>query len=149
MRISCYKGYYEFREDEPGEVAKFNSYYSQDLTSVGAFFTFALLADAPVYSVQGRPYLGLVATKTFAGSPAEVLEANGLIYDFILGAVVPAASVLYRVDLARGRAYGVSRSLLIPGSIAMADGSADRVAGYSAHFDHKTLLFKYSEVSYG
>jgi hypothetical protein len=75
------------------------------------------------------------------------MRANGLVYDFNLGEVVPILSVMQRVDIVTGKNYFLSSGLILPGSVTD-DGS--RVTDYAAWLsldEMKTRTFRYSEVT--
>jgi hypothetical protein len=145
LRITCLHGYFKFHETRAGEISKWASRYGFDMVRIDDYFTFKQLEAAPDFSLQGLPYLGAVTTETFAGRPWEVMEANGLVFNFALGLVVPITSVTvtFRIDQAGN--YFLSPGLILPGSVKV-DGS--RVKDYAAWFSFDTLKFRYSEVGY-
>jgi hypothetical protein len=137
-----------FQETSVGEISKFMSIYSGLLLEPkNNYYTFDLLKDAPTYSIVGGEFLGAPCTTTFQGEPWEVMRANGLVYDFNLGEVVPILSVMQRVDIVTGKNYFLSSGLILPGSVTD-DGS--RVTDYAAWLsldEMKTRTFRYSEVT--
>jgi hypothetical protein len=145
MRITCLHGYFFFREQQPGEVAKYNSRFGQDLTKKDDYYTFAGLVDAPSYSIALKPYLGIPATSTFAGNPWEVMEKNNLVYDFQTATVRPSISIVTLVDPVRTYDYFTLQGLIQPGSLTR---DWDRIVGYTAEFDTARMKFSYSELFY-
>lgn len=132
-------------EDAVGEIAKFNSLYGMDLTSKDDHYTFLALKDAPEYSVVGKTYLNLVATKTYAGNPWEVFAENSFIYDFSFKILRPIVSVVNQVNLVRALSFYYTKGLVLPGSVT---SDNKKITGYQCRFDFKTLNFNYSEVYY-
>lgn len=108
-------------------------------------YTFTDLVDAPEYSLVGKDLLGVPATQTFEGEPWEVFEANGLVYNFSTGLVVPIESIVQNVSLGLAGNRYTSNGLILPGSLT---DSGDRVKDYSAWFSRDTLRWLYSEVTY-
>lgn len=145
MKIKCLHGYFIFEEQRAGEVSDFISLTGLNLVRKENYFTFEALETAPDYAIKGSTYLGAAVTKTFAGKPWEILEANSLIYNFDTGLLVPITSVTQRTSIsAAGNVY-VSPGLILPGSLT--DEGA-RVRDYAAWFSTETMRFRYSEVSY-
>lgn len=101
--------------------------------------------DTPRHTILGGPLLNFVATKTFEGEPWELFEANGVVYDFNLGLVVPIASVIQATSIQLAGNRYVSPGLILPGSVTV-DG--ERVMDYSAWYSRDTLRFLYSEVGF-
>ena len=116
-----------------------------ELVPYGRAYTFADLEDAPDYSLATKALLGVPATATFEGEPWEVFEANGFVYDFSKGLVMPIASVVANVQVQQAGNRFISPGLILPGSLT-AEG--DRVKDYSAWFSRDTLRWLYSEVTY-
>lgn len=145
MKVTCQHGYFMFREDRPGEVARFNSYFDQDLTAKDDYYTFAALVDAPEYSIIGSSYLGLVATATFQGKPWEVMRANGFVYSFIAGLFLPLATVSGKVDFVKRNDYFSSNGLIQPG---YGNNSWSQITGYSADIKLDSWVFNYTEFFY-
>lgn len=148
MKINCAHGYFLFQESRAGDLSDFVSTFGLELKRIGPFFTFAPLVEAPDFSIKGAPYMGNVATATLEaeGDPAAIFRANGLVYNFALGAVVPIASITATVNILTAMNYFVSAGLILPGSPT--DGGK-RVTDYAAHFSTDTMKFKYSEVIRG
>lgn len=145
MKVTCIHGYFIVTEDEPGDIAKFNSHYDQDLVRKDWYYTFQALADIPTESILGKPFLNLVGLKTYAGKPWHLMEQNGFVYDFINGLLVPIASVVAKVDpvqLLDGYSTG---GLIQPGSISK---TWQRISGYRGHVDCEYFTFDYSELVY-
>lgn len=146
MKVECIRGYFKFSETQPGQLSRFMSLYGLEIERSGDHFTFADLVGAPDYSLAGGTFLGIPTTETFEGEPWEVMEANGLVYNFNTGLIVPALSITSIAKLEQAGNYYISNGMIVPGSI-MEDGS--RVTDYSAFFIWDRSNFKYSEVSSG
>lgn len=144
MRIKCIHGYFIFQELRIGQVSDFMARFGLDLVPVGDYYTFADLEETPRHSLKGKELLGNVAIKNYEGEPWEILEQNGLVYDFDKGLVVPISSISVRTKVEQAGNRFVSPGLILPGSIT--DGG--RVKDYSAWYSRDTLRFLYSEVAY-
>jgi hypothetical protein len=145
MRIDCLHGYFIFSESEAGDIARFAGIFELDVVQKDNYFTFAQLADAPLYSIKGGTYLGADATETFEGNPWQVMEANGLVYNFQTGEIVPAESITQRIKIHLANNYYFSPGLILPGSLT---DEGERITGYIAHLSLDTHRFRYSGVQY-
>lgn len=143
MKITCIHGYFIFREDNLGEVARFNSASNMDLVRKDDYYTFSFLRDAPKYAIQGKPYLNSTIVKTYAGKPWHIFRENGLVYDFAAKAVVPYVTVLNKIEPTVISNGFSARGLIKPGSIRP---SGQRVIGYTCHADLNRYFFSYSEL---
>lgn len=143
MRITCLHGYFKFQDDRAGEVSKFASRYGLDLEPVDDYYTFAGLVGAPDFALAGKTYLDAVTTKTFAGKPWEVMRANGLVFNFALGTVVPIATITTISKIDQVGNYYFSPGLILPGSLT---DEGSRVTDYAAWFSFESLRFKYSSI---
>lgn len=147
MKLNCIHGYFKLEEQRAGEFSDFVSLYGVEIERSGDHFTFADLVDAPDFSLPGGTFLGCPTTELFEGEPWEVMRANGIVYDFSIGEVVPIDSVSKVVNIkSAGNFYAASdmTGMIIPGSV-MDDGS--RVKDYAAYFIFDRMGFKYSEVA--
>lgn len=141
MRIECIHGYFIFTESKAGRLSDFMSRFGLQIERSGDHFTFSDLVDAPDFSLAGGTFLGAPTTENYEGPAWEVMRANGLVYDFSAGLVVPIESILRTVRVqAAGNLY-LSSGMILPGSI-MEDGL--RVTDYAAFYEN--LQFRYSEV---
>src|SRR5690349_5369503 len=132
MRITCLHGYFIFREDQIGEIAKFNSMYEQDLVKKDDYFTFQLLASAPIYSVAASPWLSAaIPTATFCGQPWEVMAANGFIYNVSLKLIQAKELITTQAQFFRKYSNFMSRGLIQPGSF---NTNWQQITGYSGGF---------------
>lgn len=145
MKARCLHGFYIFEETKVGQFSDFMSYFGLNLVPKDDYFTFEFLAQAPKYSIKGKPFLGFTAIKTFQGHPWEVFEANGVIYDFDQGTLKPINSVTQKTTVRLAGNRFVSTGLILPGSIT---DDGQRVKDYAAHFSQDRLKWLYSEVSY-
>lgn len=145
MKARCLHGFFIFEEVKVGEVSDFVSYSGLSIVPRGTYFTFEGLQSAPRYSIQGKPYLGATTTKTFEGEPWEVMQANGLVFDFLTNTVKPLLSVTQLVSIKTAGHRFISNGLILPGSVTE-DGK--RVKDYAAHYSKESLRWLYSEVTY-
>lgn len=145
MKIICRHGHFLFDETEPGEIGRFSMVYDVELEALGDLFTFPFLVDAEKFSLVGKTYLNLPATKMFEGEPWEIMKANGLVYDLGLDLLKPVLTVVSVVELMESDFYYVSKSLIQPGSLLK---SGDRIVDYTAWFDWKSSSFKYTEIGF-
>lgn len=144
MLIKCLSGFFIFEEQRVGQISHFMSLFEGlEIVKSGSFYTFATLADAPRYSLEGGTYLEAPAIATIEGEPWEIMKENELVYNFDLDEVVLAASITQRVDLDFGQNAIYSPGLIMPGSVTE-DG--ERVTDYAAWFLFDQNRFKYSEV---
>lgn len=143
MRIKCLHGYFKFQELNPSELSRFIKLTRLTLAPKDDYFTFPLLKNAPNYSLEGGTYLGATATKTFEGTPWEVMRENGLVYDFVKNKVVAINTVISPILLKQSTNYFLSNGMILPGSLT---DRGDRVKDYSAFYLFDTYRFKYTEV---
>ncbi len=147
MRIKCRHGYFLFDELAPGQVSRFMGLFGLELAAAAdGQITFADLVDAPEHSIAGGTYLGAPATQTLAGRPWDILRANGLIYNFNTGLVVPILAVTQKIQIKAAANFFLSSGLILPGSLT---DEGTRVTDYAAFFSPDRMTFKYSEVGYG
>lgn len=144
MKLICSHGYFKLEEFTQGEFSDFMSYSGLAIERNGDHFTFDGLVDAPKYSIAGGKYLGCPTTETFEGEPWEVMRANGLVYNFSNGTVVPIETVLTSVHLSSAGNFYDAGGMIQPGSVTD-DGK--RVTDYAASFSIGQLAFRYSEVT--
>lgn len=146
MKIKCVHGYFEFEESNVGEVSDFISMFGLPLVRVGDRFTFEDLAEAPNFSIEGKEYLTGIATADFAGERGEVFKANGFVYDWDKGLIVPINQITQVVTIYQaGRFFTTLHGLLKPGSVTQ---KGDRVESYMAWYSNDRNRFRYSEITY-
>lgn len=145
MKITCIHGYFIFREQSVGEIAKFNSLYDQDLTAFDDYYTFSLLVDSPIYTISGTSWLGVLANASFCGKPWELMRENSFVYNVQSSQIVAISTVTNRASITRTYADYLARGLIQPGSF---DANYQRITGYNGILDFSTLNFYYSELFY-
>ena len=145
MRVKCLHGFFIFEELRIGQVSDFMEMSGLVLSPWRNYFTFEALAASENYSLQGSLYGQIVATKTFAGEPWEVFEANQIVYDFVTGLVVPIAAITQSVRLEVAGNRFISPGLILPGSITR---TGSRIKNYSGFYSRDTKRWLYSEVDY-
>lgn len=138
-------GFFIFSETTVGQISDFMSLTQIELVPFGKAFTFKALEAAPSFSLAGGDLLGTPATKTFEGEPWEVFEANGVVYDFTKGLMVPITSVVNTVKIELAGNRYLSAGLILPGSLT---DEGDRVRDYSAWYLPSRGRWLYSEVGY-
>lgn len=97
IKIVCEKGFYKFFPQKIAEIRRFVDKYGADLVQCEDYFTFAVLAALPNYSIKGQPYSGIVpALQTWAGKREEVMAANGFAYSQQLKRLVLSSSLVFK-----------------------------------------------------
>ena len=81
MKFNCEHGFYTFYPESMDDQAYFEFNTGFELVRLGKGLTFDILAQLPDYSIKGQPYGNLTATVNYAGHPADVLRANGFVFD--------------------------------------------------------------------
>lgn len=81
MKIFCEHGFYTFEPESMDDQAYFEAATGYKLTPFGERLTFAPLAELPTLSIKGQPFGNLTATANFCGTAAEVMRANGFVFD--------------------------------------------------------------------
>ncbi len=81
MKFACEHGFYTFEAESMDDTAYFQANTGLALTRYGAGLTFPFLAALPDFSIKGQPYGNLTATVNYAGHPADVMRANGFVFD--------------------------------------------------------------------
>lgn len=149
MKIKCLHGYFIFEETKVAQISDFMRYTDLEIIPVQNHFTFADLELAPEFSIKGKPIeIGtapLPAKVDFAGEPWEVMEANGMVYNFVTQLLQPIQSVTNIVSIDDGGNRFISPGLILPGSLT-AEGK--RVKDYAAWFSRDTQRFLYTAVAY-
>ncbi len=145
MKIRCGHGYFSFEETTRGQVSDYMTYTGFKLIPQGAEYTFLQLDKAPDFSIKGMPYLGFTATKTYEGSPADIFEANEMVFNLATGLLVPISSITRSVIIDAAGNRFISSGLIQPGS---KDQNGETVKSYSAWFSRATLRYYYTEVTY-
>jgi hypothetical protein len=121
------------------------SLYGVSIVRDGEIFTFESLAEAPIYSIKGAPYLDVIATADFAGEPWEVFEANGFVYDFQKDLIVQSELITDIVEVNQSGNYFFADGLLKSGSVTQ---NGDEIKSYIGWFSDPHLRFRYSEITY-
>lgn len=145
MKVKCLHGYFIFEETRPGQAAELNSIFGLNLKPKNNYFTFETLVNVPAYTLVGSDFLGVPALETFEGKPWEIMEQNGLIYDFSFDLIKPITAVTAKAKFTNAGFYLISQGLIVPGAIT---DNGSRVKSYSAWFFKDTMTFRYSEVTY-
>jgi hypothetical protein len=145
MRVLARHGHLAFYESYAGEISKFMEFYETELVRDGAFYTFPLLKNAPKFSIQGLPYLGLPATKTFEGEPWDVLRENEFVYNIGKGILAPKSSIVNTFSLDRSDYFYSSDGPLIqPGSWL----EGQQILSFDASYVEDFVELRISEIDY-
>lgn len=147
MRLNCLHGFFIIDELAVGQASDFMSRTGLKLAPWRGAYTFEALKAAPSYSLAGKDLLGFKAIETFEGEPWEVFEANGVVYDFAKGQLVPILSVSTKAKVSPAGNRFHSEGLIQPGSIIQ---SGQRVKSYETWYlrNRSILSWLYSGVSY-
>lgn len=147
MRILCRNGHIAFYPKDESEIFRFASFFGETPVRDGDFYTFEFLKDAPKYSIKGKTYLGVVATKTFEGEPWEVMRENNLVYSLNAGTVVLKTTITMVINPQNAEGFFLAESPIIqPGSLSP---SGQRVLSYDAEYFGNTSQLRVFEVEYG
>lgn len=146
MRVLCRHGHIAFYPRNESEAGRFGFIYGESLVRDKDFYTFAALKGLPRYSIKGKDYEGITATKTFEGEPWEVLKENGFVYSLSEGNLVAKTSISIFINPPEAGYFWLADSVLIqPGS---QNKLGERVLSYDGEFELKTSSFYVFEVSY-
>jgi hypothetical protein len=139
MRILCRHGHYSFYPRTVSDIARFSSFYNQELVRVNDYYTFPFLKELESYSLKGLPYKNLAATATYEGNPWEVMRENGFVYSLALKTLVPKASVNFVLNTPKTGFYFTSEIPMIQAGSLNALGI--QLLSYDAeyHFDINKL----------
>lgn len=117
MKVICQSGFLKFYPKTSSEISDFNTYFSKELVRNGDHWTFPALAAFPDYSIKGTALAELIAIETIEGEPWEVMQANRLVYDLDLDAIVPKETIVSEVSLPQtGSFYTADVPLIQPGA---------------------------------
>lgn len=146
MRIVCRHGHFAFYPRKASDIQKFAESFDVELEREEDYFTFAGLIGAKDYSLQGLPYLGVPATKTFQGKPWDVMKENALVYNVQLSLLVPKVSVVGIVDITqKGFFYVCNVPLLQAGARTIL---GRQILSYSGEFHEDKFYLRILEFSY-
>ena len=146
MRVRCLHGYFIFDETSVSQISDFMSLTGLKLIPKDNYFTFEALADAPLYTLQGKDFLGFKANITYEGTPWDVFKANEVIYDFTDQKIKSINQVSLRAPLIDAGSRYQSNGLILPGSTTDGGKVRDYLAWYSRNRGLGNWL--YSEVTY-
>lgn len=121
MQVFCEHGFYTFSPESMDDKAYFESNMGVRLVRMGERLTFEELANLPDFSIKGAPYGNLTATVNFAGHPADVLRANGFVFDIDNLKLVDLTDITKRVAL-YSQVNGAYIALTLPQAGALHNG---------------------------
>lgn len=81
MKIFCKHGFYTFEPEGLDDQAYFEAATGYNLVAFGERLTFAPLAELPDLSIKGQAFGNLTATANCCAEPADILRANGFVFD--------------------------------------------------------------------
>lgn len=146
MRVICRSGHLGFYPNTAGEIARFANFFKVRMKREEDYFTFEGLYGAPKYSLLGKQYLNLPATKTAEGHPWDVMRENGFVYHIGLGVLVPKATILGLIELPLvGFYYRAGGALLQPGTRST---TGNQIMSYSGEYIENGASLRVSEYSY-
>ena len=99
MKIYCEHGFYVFEPESLDDQANFEAATGYKLLPVGKWLTFAPLTELSTVSIKGQPYGNLTATVNYCGSPADVMRANGFVFDVTNKELVEMDKIKATLDL--------------------------------------------------
>ena len=145
MRIVCNHGYFFFYEDASGEVSKFNTIYGQDLVLCGNYYTFTALKNLPNYVLKGKPYGGVLATKTYKGEPYEIMRKNNLVYNPLTKMITNKLLSGELIEPKKAYNFYVLNGLITPGCY---ETDLRKILGFTCRVDMKELIYRYTGFNY-
>lgn len=145
MKLKCLHGYYIFSETKPGQISDFIKLSGYDLVLKNGVYIFNALVDAPKYSIKGKSYLGVTASKTFEGEVWEVFEQNNFVFDFTKNKLVNITSINGSFDLRQNGNYYTANGMILAGTKA----SDMVVKSYTGFFSRVSYAWTYSGVIRG
>ena len=144
MRIFCKNGYYKFYPQNIGDLKFFTEATGFKLKPEKDYYTFDTLADLDNYIFAGWT-LGLsIAIKNYAGDKAELLKANGVMYNYTIDQIVPTLSIIGKLRIDEG-AYMATPELPQAGKFT---GLLNRVTGFSGFYDWQLKVYKIERLFY-
>lgn len=145
MKLNCSHGFFKFEETSAGQISDFMTYSGFQLVKKDDYYTFKSLELAPDYTIEGKEFLGHVATETFEGSPEAVFKANGVVYDFTKDRVLPISSITAKASIVNAGNYYLSNGLILPGSRVL---SGQIITGFRAFWSARGLKWFYTGIDY-
>lgn len=145
MRIKCQHGFFIFEEFSSGQISDYISLTGFSIVPWQGFYTFESISEVPSFTLQGKNFLGTLATKDFEGTPWDLFRANNLVYDFTTDQVVNIQTITRGVQLSQAGNRYISPGLILPGSIT---NSGQKISNYSAWYSRDTQRYLYSEVDF-
>lgn len=147
MRVICRHGHIAFLPRNARDIARFSSFFDQELERSGDFYTFPALKDLPRYSITGSLFGNLPAIETFEGQNSwDVMRENGFVYSIMLGILVPKQSIVTLINPPLVGYYFLAQSPLIqPGSRNL---KGEQILSYDAEYDFNTSTLKVLEFQY-
>lgn len=146
MRVLCDHGFYRFYPDDNGSLARFSHLFAIDLEKERDYYTFSYLKGLKDYSLAGSFYSTGLATKTFEGYPWEIMRANGLVFNFSTGLLVPKIAIINSEKLIPANQFFLCGSRLL--QAGSRDQSANQILSYDSDFDFDINKQRIRWVSY-
>ena len=82
MKLRVIHGFFMFEETRVGQVSDYIGLTGFELVPRGTYYTFKTLLDAPLYSLNSKPFLGFNALKTFEGHGIYLDENSDVWFGF-------------------------------------------------------------------
>lgn len=146
MRVNCLHGYFIFEETKVGQVSDFANKNGFDIVFLdNGKFTFSKLAGISEHIIKGQPLGDFPAIQSFEGEPWELMQASGVVYDFVLDQVRPIQSITAITQLKASNNWLISKGLILPGSLLE---NGQRIKSYSGWFSRERGTWLYEGVLY-
>lgn len=98
--FNCEHGFYTFVPEDMDDQAYFEANTGVSLTRMeGGELTFQGLVNLPCYSLKGQPFGNLTANVNCCGSVAEVMRANGFVWDYQNKQLAELKSIVQNIAL--------------------------------------------------
>ena len=99
MKIFCEHGFYSFEPESIDDQAYFEAATGYKLVPFGERLTFPLLAELPSLSIKGQYFGGATATINYCGKAADIMRANGLVFDLKSQKLIPLSEMKQMAEL--------------------------------------------------
>lgn len=147
MNVLCRHGHFAFYPRSVGEPSRFSLALGLPLERDGDFYTFPALKELPRYSIEGKTYGNLVATKTYEGRGAwDVFRENGWVYSLSTKLLVLKASISISIQpMRRPYSFVAQTPLLQPGSMLP---TGQRILSYEGELFIPLQKLRLNEFAY-
>lgn len=140
MRINCESGYYSFYPDRQEDLYWLVNYLGIELVWNVDHYTYPTLASLKKYVISPQLYGGFPSSKTFEGTPKEIMKELNLVYNLATGLLVPKESIILSGKLVSLRTKWMSERSMIQSGMIIGSG---RITSFDGLFDfdlRKTIV---------